>query len=195
MRPDGHTSLGWTDTVRDWVGDRLPVNVDEAHLLVLQRTTRLLRDTAAAPWHVRLAAAETFAVEGREAPEYADVGVPLAGWVRRIQALEARLRCAAAAVDAERYRLRHGRWPETLEALVPDFLREVGLDPFDGRPLKCRRLADGFVIYAVGPDGIDDGGNVKNSAIPPDKVVSPTGGTDIGFRLWDPAYRGLPADR
>ena len=33
------------------------------------------------------------------------------------------------------------------------------LDPFDGRPMRYRRLdASSFRVYSVGPDGVDDGG-------------------------------------
>jgi hypothetical protein len=193
MRPGGHTPKGWAGTFRAWVGDQFPANMDGAHLWVLQRETQLLRATTGVPWHVRLATIEAFAAAQLEAPEDADVGVRLADCFKSLQVLEARLRCAAPAVAAERYRLRYGRWPEVLDTLVPEFLPAVEMDPFDGRALRCRRVADGFVVYAVGPDGKDDGGNFTNSAIPPDRVVPVPEGTDVGFRLWDPAYRGLPA--
>ena len=59
------------------------------------------------------------------------------------------------------------------------------LDPFDGKPLKFARRADGVTVYAIGTDGQDDGG-----AIP----AKPDGrkGQDVGIRLFDPASRGLP---
>src|SRR5262249_35009261 len=63
------------------------------------------------------------------------------------------LRAAIAAVAAERYRRAHGVWPESLEALAPAYLGEVPADPYDGQPLRYRRLPDGVVIYSVGPDG------------------------------------------
>ena len=61
---------------------------------------------------------------------------------------QARLRCAVAAIAAERYRHKHGDWPENLEALVPDELKQVGLDPHTGQPLVVTRLPDGMVISA-----------------------------------------------
>src|SRR5262249_27742509 len=80
----------------------------------------------------------------------------------------AELRCAAAALAAERYRLAEKRWPDSLDVLVPRYLAAVPADPFDGRPLRCRRLPDGFVVYSIGPDGTDDGGKVdrKRSKAP-----------------------------
>ncbi|MBI2301162.1 MAG: hypothetical protein HYU66_19820 [Armatimonadetes bacterium] len=52
-----------------------------------------------------------------------------------------------------------GAWPETLDALVPEYLWTVPLDPFTpGAALAYRREGDGHVLYSVGPDGRDDGG-------------------------------------
>src|SRR5262249_16174884 len=65
---------------------------------------------------------------------------------------QAATRTAAVALGVERYRQRTGAWPETLAALVPGLLHEIPTDPYDGAPLRYRRLADGVVIYAVGSD-------------------------------------------
>jgi hypothetical protein len=35
---------------------------------------------------------------------------------------------------------------------------EVTMDPFDGQPLRVRKLPQGWLIYSVGPNRIDDGG-------------------------------------
>ena len=98
---------------------------------------------------------------------------------------QARLRSVVAAIAAERYRLKQGGWPEKLEALVPAELKQVGLDPFTGQPLIMKRLADGLVIYSVGENRTDDGGQVGIRAQngPP---------LDVGFRLWDPNQRRQP---
>ena len=94
-------------------------------------------------------------------------------------------RCTAAALAAERYRRIHGDWPQSLDQLSPDLLAVVPTDPFTDDPLLYHRLPDGAVIYSVGPDGIDDGGNVLvPSASEP--------GTDLGVHLWDVAKRRQP---
>jgi hypothetical protein len=98
----------------------------------------------------------------------------------------ARLRCATVALAAERYRLARGTWPPALEALRPDFLATVPSDPFDGAPLPYRRLDDGIVIYSVGEDGRDDGGETESTS-------SPRASRNLGFRLWDPPGRHRPA--
>jgi hypothetical protein len=65
------------------------------------------------------------------------------------------------ALAVERFRLAHGRLPENLNELVPQFLSAVPSDPFDSQPLRYHRLAKGYVIYSVGADGHDDGGREK----------------------------------
>jgi hypothetical protein len=99
---------------------------------------------------------------------------------------QALLTSAAAALAAERFRLATGLWPESLDELVPKYLNEVPVDPFTGKPLRFKRLADGLVIYSVGTDGVDDGGDIR---LHPDPVYSATQLKDFGFQLWDPPAR------
>jgi hypothetical protein len=66
---------------------------------------------------------------------------------------------AFVACGLERYRLAHGQYPETLEALVPQFAEKLPHDIVGGQPLKYHRTADGqFVLYSVGWNETDDGG-------------------------------------
>ncbi|MBN9689573.1 MAG: hypothetical protein J0M24_04985 [Verrucomicrobia bacterium] len=68
-------------------------------------------------------------------------------------------RSALTACAVERYRLKNSsRLPERLEELVPEFLPAVPLDPFDGRPLRYEVSGEGYVIYSVGSDLVDDRG-------------------------------------
>jgi hypothetical protein len=95
---------------------------------------------------------------------------------------KAELRCAIAMVAVERYRQANNRWPDALTDLIPRYLANVSLDPFDGAPLRYHRLTDGIVVYSVGYDGKDNGGKFDKD---PRKE-----GTDLGLRLWDVARRG-----
>jgi hypothetical protein len=97
----------------------------------------------------------------------------------------ARLRCLNIALAAERYRRARGAWPDTLAQLVPHFLEAIPTDPFSGQLLKYRHPDDGVVIYSVGPDRVDDGGEVEG----PDP---PQPGQDVGCRLWNPKQRRQP---
>lgn len=66
---------------------------------------------------------------------------------------------AAVACALERYRLSKGQFPESLQLLVPDFIKEVPNDVIGGKPLKYRRSDDGqFVLYSIGWNEKDDGG-------------------------------------
>jgi hypothetical protein len=104
------------------------------------------------------------------------------------QRSRADLRCAIAALAVERYRLVHGHWPETLEQLIPKFLAEVSVDPYDRKPLRFKRLDDGVLIYSLGPDQEDDGGKI-------DRKKYSTPGSDLGFRLWNVDRRRQPPNK
>ncbi|HKW31175.1 MAG TPA: hypothetical protein VJT54_17760 [Verrucomicrobiae bacterium] len=76
--------------------------------------------------------------------------------------------CAQTCVDLaqvacalERYRLAHGEYPGTLNALTPQFIAKLPHDIMNGQPLHYRRTDDGkFVLYSVGWNEEDDGGTV-----------------------------------
>ena len=68
---------------------------------------------------------------------------------------------ARVACALERHRLAHGQYPETLDALVPQFIAKLPHDVINGQPLKYRRTTDdSFVLYSVGWNVKDDGGTV-----------------------------------
>jgi hypothetical protein len=74
---------------------------------------------------------------------------------------EARVRLARVACALERYRLAEGRYPDKLALLAPKFIAAVPPDVIDGGELKYRRTEDdGFVLYSIGWNGKDDGGEV-----------------------------------
>jgi ABC-type transport system involved in multi-copper enzyme maturation permease subunit len=91
-------------------------------------------------------------------------------------------RTLSTALAAERYRITRGHWPGSLHRLVPDFLETVPLDPYDGMPLRMRKLTNGLTIYSVGSNLVDDGGKIRRPA----GAVEPL---DVGIRLWNPDKR------
>jgi hypothetical protein len=54
--------------------------------------------------------------------------------------------------------MRHQTYPESLEHLVGEVITKVPTDPFTGNAFHYRREENGFVVYSVGKDGVDDGG-------------------------------------
>src|SRR5262249_11843362 len=111
---------------------------------------------------------------GREAPLAQLFWPALPKMTEASRRSQAELHCAVVAVALERYRRDHGRWPESLARLAPHYLRSMPSDPYDGQPLRYRRLDDGVVVYSVGPDGEDDGGTIDREKPPTEP------GTDIG---------------
>jgi hypothetical protein len=78
---------------------------------------------------------------------------------------------AYIACGLERYRLARGQYPETLEALVPQFAEKLPHDILGGQPLKYHRTGDNrFVLYSVGWNGKDDGGVPGKTAAEGDLV-------------------------
>lgn len=125
-----------------------------------------------------------------KAPRYAILSNMLAPAYARafveFQRHRARLDSARAALAALRYRAKYGKLPASLDALVPDFLVAVPVDPFSAQRLLLRIEGDGFVVYAVGDNGADDGG----------KLYVPKNGThrfDEGFGVRWP-YTRIPVE-
>jgi len=67
----------------------------------------------------------------------------------------------AVACALERYRLVRGEYPEKLDVLVPEFIAKIPNDVIDGQPLRYRRTGnDEFVLYSIGWNETDDGGEI-----------------------------------
>jgi hypothetical protein len=80
---------------------------------------------------------------------------PLLDLVTDTHALQ---RVTEVALALRLYRKERGRYPEDLQALAPKFLPSVPSDPYDGKPLRYRKLAKGFKVWSVGGNRKDDGG-------------------------------------
>lgn len=73
---------------------------------------------------------------------------------------------AVLACALERFRLAHGQYPETLDALAPRFIEKIPHDLITGQPLKYRRTEDGlYLLYSVGWNEKDDSGIEAKSNI------------------------------
>ncbi len=93
-----------------------------------------------------------------------------------------KLRAAISMLAMERYRLKTGNWPASLESLVPGYLSALPLDPETGKPLVLKAVTEGYVIYGVWNNGIDDGGYIRNDDKGPP--------LDAGYQLWHVHLRG-----
>jgi hypothetical protein len=80
--------------------------------------------------------------------------------VRKFANAQSSTDLARVAIALERYRLAHGNFPDSLDALAPQFMEKIPHDIIGGQPLHYR-LDDGqFVLYSVGWNETDDGGVV-----------------------------------
>lgn len=101
------------------------------------------------------------------------------------------------ALAISKYNNKHGHPPDYLEELVPDYIDAVPIDPFsrEGKPFEIRvrrwfsledRFMEGYLLYSVGLDGVDDG-----AKLPPDAMSNSLrpehAGTD--YILNDPDWR------
>jgi hypothetical protein len=79
---------------------------------------------------------------------------------------------ALAAFRAER-----GAYPGQLKELVPRFMGKLPQDPFGDGPYRYRKLKDGFLLYSLGMNRLDDGG------VSVDDVDAPEDGDDLVVRF------------
>lgn len=91
----------------------------------------------------------------------------------------AQIRTAEAALAIERYRASSGTLPDSLAALVPEYLPAVPEDPYDSQPLRYKKLEHGYVVYSVDRDGEDNGGKER----PPDAKSTDKTPYDITFTV------------
>jgi hypothetical protein len=94
------------------------------------------------------------------------------------------LRVAKVTVEAERFRIDRGALPTSLEELVPDYLDSVPIDPFDESPIRMKATEQGMIIYSIGDNIFDDGGEVATT---PQNNRAP----DVGLRLVRPELRTI----
>ncbi|HEY2328509.1 MAG TPA: hypothetical protein VGI63_01710 [Verrucomicrobiae bacterium] len=105
----------------------------------------------------------TAALENNHSPFYllAKIGIPNLNKAMQSCAYNQTLANEAQIVCAlQRYHLAHGNYPETLDALAPQFIEKIPHDIINGQPLHYRRTDDGkFLLYSVGWNERDDGGS------------------------------------
>lgn len=84
---------------------------------------------------------------------------PASGAARRRElSIHARMDLARLAAAMKTYRYSHGSYPDSLELLAVVGLSDLPQDPFTGKSYMVQRKPEGFVVYSLGPDQTDDGG-------------------------------------
>ncbi len=100
--------------------------------------------------------------------------------IHRVLVAEVARSLAVTALALKRYELRNDHYPSALAQLVPDFVPAVPRDPVDGQPLRYRIHSDGtFLLYSIGEDGADDGGDPSPASDTKSKSFSWQKGRDL----------------
>lgn len=97
--------------------------------------------------------------------------------------LQAQLMTTIYGLAAERYRVQHGEWPTDWDQIRPGQI--IPVDPW-GQPLRLVKTEEGFRVYSLGRNGIDDGGSHRWDDDADYEV------DDFNIRLLDPEHRGKP---
>jgi hypothetical protein len=145
---------------RGWVYQNMAVC---ARMIQIQKENVLDTNQNVIPRRTELAAKEIArALDNNHSPFYLLARIAIPNFTKAMQVCtfnqtlsnEAQIACAL-----ERYHLAHGEYPETLDALVPQFMENVPHDIIGGWPLHYRHKDDGkFLLYSVGWNETDDGG-------------------------------------
>lgn len=61
------------------------------------------------------------------------------------------------------YKDEHGEFPDELKSLTPRYCKSVPLDPYSGKPLIYKKQGDHFLLYSIGRNRVDDGGELDQA--------------------------------
>jgi hypothetical protein len=79
-------------------------------------------------------------------------------------------------IGFERIRITRKRWPKPGESLLPVFPEGLPIDPLSGNPILWKATERELLVYSVGLDQKDNGGEVKDN-----RSYVPR--TDLGYRI------------
>ncbi|HZZ71743.1 MAG TPA: type II secretion system protein GspG [Pirellulales bacterium] len=85
---------------------------------------------------------------------------------------EARYGLAQLCVALAAYRLDHAAYPQTLAELIPQYLPQLPKDPFGGKDFQYASQADGYRVYSIGRNEVDDGGVESDPQNNKDDIVA-----------------------
>ncbi len=149
-------------------GYRLTGLMDLDQFEYASRMSELIRAARQSTHRERLKAAKGFGSRLPDVPSYCFLTrliLPaLDGAILSDTRHACRLHLVQVAGAIERYRLAKGTVPADLSDLLPEFMPVVPEDPFTDPPAPPRyvRRTKGYVVYSVGENGVDDGGDKED---------------------------------
>jgi len=90
---------------------------------------------------------------------YQELIPAISGILKKKSAVECNISATKLTIACIRYKRSHGRFPESLSALIPEYINAVPSDPYDGKPFRYN--PDRKIIYAIGINLIDEGGSTN----------------------------------
>ena len=99
-------------------------------------------------------------------PMMADLLIPaVEAWRTANQRQEAEVFLLRLMFALEAYHRDNAqKYPEALDDLLGRYIDEIPLDPFSGEPFRYILEERGFLLYSVGPNGIDEDGRDRSDA-------------------------------
>ena len=86
------------------------------------------------------------------------IGYNVFSQLKEAQIKTAKLDLQAIANGIDLYHVETGQWPDSLQQLVPKFVKEVHKDPW-GSDYSYVRSGEGYTVYSYGPDKAQGGGD------------------------------------
>jgi hypothetical protein len=77
----------------------------------------------------------------------------------------AELQLMQVALALRLHKSRQGSYPDKLDALVPTILSKPPVDNLTGKPLVYQKIKDGYLLFNVGLNGIDEGGSHQGYSV------------------------------
>jgi hypothetical protein len=168
----------------DWMSNRWLIGSSAAPAFVVDRPWRTRQFNRQLAWYAEVLDVLDLPwperIDAIDRVDYFSLDVPLT-WERMKKSIEnivsslAMVRSFRTAVAIERFlRAREGLLPASLSDLVPLYLPSAPVDPFTGQPMRFSASTDAYVVYSVGVNRTDDGGDVATQT---------AGGSDLGIRV------------
>lgn len=156
-------------TAKRLIAARADVSPEQARriITVLQQSLDQQEDFGAIKYRDRVMAERAYGWAARLSNILESAGLPsqiyLASSIDEPQLRStAMVRLLQTDLALHLYQSHHGALPQRLGDLVPDYLPDLPLDPYSQKPLVYRANGDSFLLYSVGHDRIDNGGNFTN---------------------------------
>lgn len=108
----------------------------------------------------------------------------IGGVTKQVDVANMRLDMTKIALALAVYHREHDAYPASLDALTPGLLETIPPDPFSGKPLVYERRGDGYLLYSVGEDGIDNGGsNADGTVVTGEWTTAPVDNEPVEFDI------------